>query len=346
VGQVLTIRQGSLSDPLPQNTGLYTVKSGDTSLSIAARFGLQFRQIHALNPWFFPDTRLWVGQQIIIPKHTEAGAFIELPAPIIDLSISPLPLLQGQTLRLVYRTAEPVESQASFMGIPLHLANPEPNIYVAMVGIHAFTESGIYPLNLTLRTGDGKILDYHLRVSIGAGDFGSEFIVVDDLSKAYLFEPTLVQTELDKILSTTSAFTPTRYFTGFFAIPTTGIITSPFGTRRTYNDDPSLSFHGGVDFAADEGSFIIACADGIVVLAESLQVRGNAILLDHGWGVYSGYWHLSQMNVTVGQSVKKGDVIGLMGNTGLSIGAHLHWELWVNGIQVDPMQWTQQAFFE
>ena len=83
---------------------------------------------------------------------------------------------------------------------------------------------------------------------------------------------------------------------------------------------------------------------GTVVLAEPLQVRGQVIILDHGWGVFTGFWHLSQIDVQVGQVVSRGEIIGLVGNTGLSTGAHLHWEMQVAGVPVDPLQWTRWEF--
>jgi murein DD-endopeptidase MepM/ murein hydrolase activator NlpD len=70
-------------------------------------------------------------------------------------------------------------------------------------------------------------------------------------------------------------------------------------------------------------------------------VRGNAILIDHGWGVVTGYWHLSRIDVTVGQRVTQGQPIGAIGNTGLSTGPHLHWEMWVNGTAVSALQWLR-----
>ena len=81
-----------------------------------------------------------------------------------------------------------------------------------------------------------------------------------------------------------------------------------------------------------------------MVLAEPLQVRGNAVLIDHGGGVFSGYWHLTDITVSAGQAVQAGDLLGHVGTTGLSTGNHLHWELRVNGFAVDPMQWLTTRF--
>jgi murein DD-endopeptidase MepM/ murein hydrolase activator NlpD len=81
-----------------------------------------------------------------------------------------------------------------------------------------------------------------------------------------------------------------------------------------------------------------------VVLAEELVVRGNAVLIDHGGGVFSGYWHLVDIAVSAGQQVQPGDLLGHVGTTGLSTGNHLHWELRVNGFAVNPMQWLTTRF--
>ena len=72
------------------------------------------------------------------------------------------------------------------------------------------------------------------------------------------------------------------------------------------------------------------------MLAEDMEIRGGYVLIDHGWGIYSGYAHLSQKFVVPGQWVRQGDVIGLSGNNGRAAGAHLHWEIAVGGVFVEP----------
>ena len=87
-----------------------------------------------------------------------------------------------------------------------------------------------------------------------------------------------------------------------------------------------------------------APAAGTIVLAEPLTVRGNVVFIDHGWGLLTGYWHLSTIETEVGQQVAPGDLIGRVGNTGLSTGAHMHWEMWVGGISVDGLQWLDEFY--
>jgi murein DD-endopeptidase MepM/ murein hydrolase activator NlpD len=80
-----------------------------------------------------------------------------------------------------------------------------------------------------------------------------------------------------------------------------------------------------------------------VVLAEELTVRGNAVLIDHGMGLFSGYWHNTLLAVTEGQQVQAGDLISYMGSTGLVTGPHLHWEMRLQGIAVEPLQWIEDT---
>ncbi|HMA34623.1 MAG TPA: M23 family metallopeptidase [Chloroflexia bacterium] len=138
---------------------------------------------------------------------------------------------------------------------------------------------------------------------------------------------------------------PPRW-TGLWTAPLAGplTVTAPFGERRAYNAEPVSVIHGGVDLAADLGTPIWAPAPGRVVLAEPLAERGNAIMVDHGAGVFTLYAHLSAFRVQAGQDVQAGDLLGLIGSTGLATGPHLHWEVYVAGALVEPLQWLQRSF--
>jgi murein DD-endopeptidase MepM/ murein hydrolase activator NlpD len=135
--------------------------------------------------------------------------------------------------------------------------------------------------------------------------------------------------------------TARQYWQGAFLWPHNGRVTSPFGMGRTYNNGRN-SYHGGIDLSGDVGAPVVASASGRVALAAPLLVHGNAVILDHGWGVFSGYYHLSEILVSEGQEVVQGELIGRIGNTGLSTGSHLHWEMRVGGVSVEPGEWTSR----
>lgn len=127
------------------------------------------------------------------------------------------------------------------------------------------------------------------------------------------------------------------YWSEDFIYPLNSKITSNFGTKRVYNGELK-SYHSGTDFRAKNNTPIIASNSGIVRIAQNRFYAGNSIIIDHGHGVYSCYFHLNKMNFKVGDFIKKGEVLGLSGNTGRSTGPHLHFAFRIHGIQVDPLQ--------
>ena len=183
-------------------------------------------------------------------------------------------------------------------------------------------------------------------VLVVSGNYKSEDIYVESNT----IEPAVTDPENRQIASITELPTSTRYWNGLFSSPAVypDCFTSRYGTRRTYkslNTDLVVpGFHSGLDFCGGEGLQITAPAPGRIVFAGSLTVRGNATIIDHGWGVYSGFWHQSKIEVQAGEMVQQGQIIGLVGGTGRVTGAHLHWEVWVNGVQVNPLDWLNQAY--
>jgi murein DD-endopeptidase MepM/ murein hydrolase activator NlpD len=353
-GQTITVRQGSNGiEPLAE-AGLYVAQPGDTPLTIAARFGIPLTAVASANAWLPGPIPIWPGQGVVIPNRPDAGAFIELPELLTDFSLSPVPARQGESLSLRFTTRIPAQVGGVFMDRPLDLfsdspapaagttASP-PTSFAAMLGVHAFAAPGVYTLRLTFTAADGQSSDYQVRINVVDGGYSQEVITIPT-ERQDLLDSAVVQAELDRVMAIVNGGSPQRYFDGLMALPAPGPVTSQFGTRRSYNGSDFNTFHGGADFGGPVGTMIFAPASGVVALAEPLEVRGKAVILDHGWGVYSGYWHLNDLFVEVGQVVQKGIPLGTLGNTGLSTGAHLHWELWVDGVQVNPLQWAQQAF--
>jgi murein DD-endopeptidase MepM/ murein hydrolase activator NlpD len=129
-----------------------------------------------------------------------------------------------------------------------------------------------------------------------------------------------------------------RLWSGNFIDPLPGKkVGTIFGVRRIINKIPKSS-HSGVDISADEGVPVLAPNDGVAVLTDDQFYSGNCVVLDHGQGIHTMFFHLSKINVRYGQAVMKGDVIGLVGATGRASGPHLHWGVRIQGARVDPLE--------
>jgi murein DD-endopeptidase MepM/ murein hydrolase activator NlpD len=126
------------------------------------------------------------------------------------------------------------------------------------------------------------------------------------------------------------------FFTSGFDWPAEGRISGSYGSRRILNDEPRAP-HLGLDIAAPEGTPVLAAADGKVALAyHDMLLNGSIVMIDHGHGLKSTYIHLSRIDVEKGQIVAKGERIGLVGKTGRTKGAHLHWEVSLFDTKLDP----------
>ncbi|MEJ2758434.1 MAG: M23 family metallopeptidase, partial [Anaerolineales bacterium] len=208
--------------------------------------------------------------------------------------------------------------------------------------VHVMTDPGPYPFTLKGKLANGSEFEFSQMVRVQSGDYESERITVDP---AYL-DPTVDNAELAFIKEITRPVTPEKLWSGYFEKPTPFdiYINSLFGTRRSYNGSDYTYFHSGIDFGGGAGADVICPANGKVVYTGTLEIRGNATIIDHGWGIYTGYWHQSEVFVQVGDTVTEGQVIGLVGNTGRSSGAHLHWEVWAGGVQVEPYDWLIEQY--
>jgi murein DD-endopeptidase MepM/ murein hydrolase activator NlpD len=131
-------------------------------------------------------------------------------------------------------------------------------------------------------------------------------------------------------------FTPERFWTEPFQIPVRGAKDGRnFGHRRVFNGQPRAP-HSGADLRATTGTPIYAANRGRVVLAKNLFYSGNAVFIDHGFGLYTTYLHLSKIDVAVGDIVDRGEQLGLAGATGRVTGPHLHWGVRLLDARVDP----------
>ncbi|MBN1977139.1 MAG: LysM peptidoglycan-binding domain-containing protein [Anaerolineae bacterium] len=329
---------GEKPGAFPQTVGsmIYLVHPNDTLRRIALR--------HNVSPWTLVVNNhmtdlaaIYPGRELVVPGE---GPGL-LPAPFASIEIQPLPVTQGTTMIIAVHTTEPVKLQGELFDQDVHFAE-ESGAYYGVAGVHVFTEPGLYKLTLTAWDSDGHSTALTTEVVVRAGHFGYERIDLP-ADRASLLDPAIIATERERLDSVQYTFTPERHWTTPFQRPCVGTITAYYGTHRAYAAGPYTSYHTGVDFRAPTGTPVHAAAAGTVVLAEPLTVRGNVVFIDHGWGVLTGYWHLSSIEVEVGQYVEQGEVVARVGNTGLSTGAHLHWEFWVGGVSVDGLQWLDES---
>jgi len=345
VGQKLVIPTqppgvAPLSKP-ETDSRVHPVRPGETLPFLAYRYGTTYWTLREAND-LHPLGLLWPGQEVIIPSPTAShGGLPGFP----EVATSPTPLIQGQTMLVEVQGNSDLALNGSFLGQDL-LFVEEDGWYWALAGVDALTAPGSYPLLLQATELDsGDLLTMQQALTVALGSYTAYNVVVP-ADRTNLLDPALVQAEREKVGAVFARVSDARLWDGVFGFPLAGELrtTAPFGQRRSYGGGPVTSYHTGHDYGADAGTPILAPITGTVALAEPLQVRGNVVILDHGLGVYSGFWHLSRIDVTPGQTVGEGEVVGLVGNTGLSTGPHLHWEMRVLGMPVDPVQWAQQVF--
>lgn len=177
-------------------------------------------------------------------------------------------------------------------------------------------------------------------VKVASGEFLRQDVEIPS-DRAYLIDPQVERTEFARMAAVfENSAQETLWDEQRFTLPMPSEITSSFGAVRVLNGSAETR-HTGWDLRATVGKPIGASAGGKVVFAGRLDIRGNHVIIDHGYGVMTGYSHMSQVHVTRGQSVTRGQVIGMTGNTGRSSGPHLHWEITVNGDFVDSVDFIR-----
>ena len=213
------------------------------------------------------------------------------------------------------------------------------------------TEPGIYPLEINATLTDGHQMNFMQMVPVKPVDYPyDQPLEVDPAT----IDPAITKPEDAEWSALAKPATPDKYWNGVFQLPspldvnyclqTGDCWSSRYGNRRSYNGSAYDYFHTGLDIVGKTGTDIYAPADGQVVYTGPLTVRGNATMINHGHGVYTGYMHQSEILVKPGDFVKAGQLIGKVGGTGRVQGPHLHWEVWVGGIQVDPLDWLEQSY--
>jgi murein DD-endopeptidase MepM/ murein hydrolase activator NlpD len=154
--------------------------------------------------------------------------------------------------------------------------------------------------------------------------------------------------EIRTLLQVIETNTPDALWEGSFSFPVENPqIISSFGKKRSYFFAGAFSFirfHRGIDIRGATGDPVYAPSNGVAVLVQNRITTGNTLVLDHGQGVFSLFFHLDSVQVQTGDRVEAGDRVATIGSTGFSAGPHLHWSLIVNGVNVDPTDWITRSF--
>ncbi|QEN09788.1 M23 family metallopeptidase [Oceanispirochaeta crateris] len=223
--------------------------------------------------------------------------------------------------------------------------------FIGLMGLSSDLDPGNYLLRAEIRNSKGLAV-YERPVLIRTRDFKSEDIPLN-------YDMTTLRTDdsaekrdqsrrLWALLNRRSdgAVHPV----GVFLPPVKEfILTSWYGDRRNYlytDGNTAASLHTGLDMAAATGSEIMAPLDGTVVMAEERILTGGTVVLEHLPGVYSLYYHMDRIDVKIGDSLSQGELLGTVGATGLVTGPHLHWELRVNTIPVNPERYLSHPLID
>lgn len=339
--EVLTVDETSLVIGDPDFTYVHVVEAGDTVYDISLRFNQTVNDLATLNNLQDP-TRISIGQRLIIPGIEPPRLIGQLPESVVSLALDPLILVEGGTSRIEIRTREPATVSGEFLDQELRVIERENRmLHTILVGIPMFTGQKVFPLRLSIMDGTGISSTVVAALQVIAGGYGYQNITIDN---SELLAPAVEDEEVNLLARVTSPFTLEKHWKQSLGLPAAAPMNAVYGILRSYNGSPYNRYHSGVDFAGATGTSVLAAADGQVVLADTLHIRGKTIVIDHGWGLYTLYAHQNSMLVSVGEMVTLGQTIGTIGSTGRSTGPHLHWEVWLHGVNVNPMQWVREKF--
>ena len=248
-------------------------------------------------------------------------------------------LQPGEVVVLEVRPSQPpVTMRATAFGHSVRFfPSQDDGMWRGLVGVDLATEAGVYTIALRASMSDGQSVRTTYTLTVEQKEFPTRHLSV---SPSFVNPPPEVLDRIQREAAQVAAILRVgggdRQWQGGFAAPVPGQSTSSFGRRSVYNGEPR-SPHTGTDFRAGEGTPVEAPNSGTVVLAGDLYFSGNVVILDHGGGLYSYFAHLSALDVTEGDLVTQGRVIGRVGATGRVTGPHLHWTVRLNEARVDPL---------
>ncbi len=201
---------------------------------------------------------------------------------------------------------------------------------------------GTYTLELSSKTAYAKY-----EITLDDKQFEIQDLTVDEEIADSTVDNSDANAEFDRAIEPLKTVRDEeKYFEGKFILPATGKLTTEFGSIRSINGRQTTTRHSGIDIAAKRGSAVKASGAGRVLYAAKLQLTGNTVLIEHGFGLKTWYYHMDSLRVKTDDMVKQGDVIGTVGSTGFSTGPHLHFGMSVGGVFINPTTAIETALME
>ncbi|WP_323899335.1 M23 family metallopeptidase [Aeromonas hydrophila] len=218
---------------------------------------------------------------------------------------------------------------ARYQGKPVLVVREEDKRWIAIVGIPLKSQPGPHQLQVS----DGRTLGF----TVGSKHYREQHIKLKNSRQVNPLaeDMTRINRELAEQTRAYQTFSPTQPSNLLFDKPVDGPLSSPFGLRRFFNGE-ERNPHSGLDFAVGAGTPIKSPAAGKVILIGNYFFNGNTVFVDHGQGLISMFCHMSKVDVTLGQSLPRGGIVGRVGATGRATGPHMHWNVSLNDARVDP----------
>jgi len=261
------------------------------------------------------------------------------------LSLSSTKVKNGETLFIEFhanKTMKPISIKTSKRNYKFYPKPKELNHYYALVPFHYDNKLGKKRLTF-IYSEDGKEKKYRLKpIELVWGSYKKERLNVDS-SKIKLSKKNKKRAEKEyyEAIKLYAKAGELLLAQKLFQAPLGSVITSKFGNERLFNGSRK-SYHSGVDYRAEVGTNICAVSEGKVVLVQDRFYAGLSVIVDHGQGVFSCYYHLSKSLVKVGDYVKRKALLGLSGASGRITGPHLHFSMKLHGVTVNPLKLMEQ----
>ena len=293
-----------------------------------------------------PPPMVFAGPLTRTPSATLAGVWL-VAVTVSAAAAQPLDVVVSHHARGVFpgeavllrvaAAGSVTEVRGTAFGDTVRFYRTAEGVWQGLIGIDLLVEPGDHDVALRLTPETGDALEHVYTLAVEHKAYRTRQLTV---APRYVEPPPEVTARIQRESRQQAAIfataTPERLWRGSWGRPVPGQATSAFGSRSVFNGQ-ARNPHSGADFRAAQGTPVTAPNVGTVVLSGDTYFSGGSVVLDHGWGLYSYFAHLSEMLVQPGDRVEPGDVIGHAGATGRVTGPHLHWTVRLNGARVDPL---------